>query len=284
MGDKSKIEWTDATWNPVTGCTKVSAGCKNCYAERLFPKVYPGRKFSDIQVHENRLDQPLRWRKPRMVFVNSMSDLFHENIPTAILERIFAVMALCPQHTFQVLTKRPERMQAFLSWEQRPGFVAASAGQDLGRYFRRDGSNWPGWPMKNCWLGVSVEDQATADERIPVLLQTPAAVRFVSYEPALGPVDFGRWIHEIPPSGDSRTGHDGGLFTQIDWVIAGGESGPKARDADPDWFRKVRDDCAAAGVAFFMKQMTKKAPIPDDLMIREYPITQGEVEDFNAER
>ena len=470
MGDKSKIEWTDATWNPVTGCTKVSAGCKNCYAERLFPRVYgkslvhlstglvaatPAaigghyrpRKFTDIQVHENRLDQPLRWKKPRMVFVNSMSDLFHPDVPDKVRDQVFAVMALCPQHTFQVLTKRPEGMNSYCGSDETLGRLLrllAEATQDSPVVYQRidhKSDGLKGFALPNVWMGVSVEDQATADERIPVLLQTPAAVRFVSYEPALAGIDFSPFFGYNPnhgedtekrrgslpgsidrdagdrpagenladqeqngksvdgqsgrnsmPSSPSReqdrsrisanqsdvcgdaaqrngasagvetfprpnpggSGHQpqereengqspgkpgsidrigksetrseragnsqsgesmgrGQQFDEIDnhsgggnqekegggreveqhseglrnsipdrfqdsqerasisWVICGGESGPKARHADPEWFRSVRDQCKEAGISFFMKQMTKKAPIPEDLMIREYP-------------
>lgn len=257
MGDRSQIEWTDSTWNPVTGCTKVSEGCHHCYAERVFQRVYPGRAFTDVQVHPERMDQPFRWKRPRMIFVNSMSDLFHESLPRKFIGEIFATIAACPQHIFQVLTKRPERMREAME----------SIGEAIRAYDARADDlvpETPPWPIPNLWLGVSVENQATADERIPILMKTSgAAVRFVSYEPALGPVDFGRWIHDIPPSGDSRTGHDGGLFTQIDWVIAGGESGPKARPSHPQWFRDMRDQCAAAGVSFFMKQWGEWAEIPD---------------------
>lgn len=249
MGDKSKIEWTDATWNPVTGCTKVSQGCKHCYAERLFPRVYgprikdpstwgpngSGRQFSDVRCHPERLDQPLHWRRPRRVFVNSMSDLFHEDVPDQFIKEVWATMANARQHTFQVLTKRPERMRDLLTdptWKL-----------------------WLGIPNGNAWLGVSIEDQPTADERIPLLLQTPAAVRFVSYEPALGPVDF---LDYLP---DTHDGHpDSRGEPWLDWVIAGGESGPKARPAHPDWFRSVRDQCQAAGVAFLFKQWGEWAP------------------------
>ena len=185
MADKSAIEWTDATWNPVTGCTKVSQGCKNCYAERLFPRVYGReiigslltdetgisrrREFTDVRLHYARLDHPLHWKKPRRIFVNSMSDLFHEDIPRDFIDAVWSTMAEAKWHIFQILTKRPERMLAFMEDRKRKGWKA----------------DW-----LNIWLGVSVEDQATADERIPLLLQTAAAVRFVSYEPALGPVDF----------------------------------------------------------------------------------------------
>lgn len=218
MSDGTKIEWTDATWNPVTGCAKVSQGCKNCYAERDWKRlsampqtVYFGRKFTDVATHNDRLGQPLRWKRPRRIFVNSMSDLFHLDVPDDFIERVFAVMAHAKQHTFQVLTKRPDRMR------------------HVARYI----ADINGRPLPNVWLGVSVEDQETADERIPILLDTPAAVRWISAEPLLGPIN----LHE-----------------RLDWVVAGGESGPNARPMHPDWLRSLRDQCNAAGVDFLFKQ------------------------------
>lgn len=255
MGDKSGIEWTDATWGPVTGCTKVSAGCKHCYAERQWPRlaanpktVYHGRKFKDVMCHEDRLDQPRRWTKPRMVFVNSVSDLFHEQVPDDFIARVFTEMRLCPQHTFQILTKRPERM-----WEWFRIFESGHS------YAFKE------WPLSNVWVGVSVEDQVTANDRLPFLFETPAAVRFVSCEPLLGPIDLLEYGYL--QNHEWAMGVPGGL----NWVIAGGESGPRARPSHPDWFLALRDQCVWAGVPFFMKQMASKAPIPDDLMIREYP-------------
>jgi protein gp37 len=252
----TKIEWTDETWNPVTGCTKVSQGCRACYAERLAPKVFAGQRvpdmggddpyasrprvFTDVRCHPERLDAPLHWKKPRRIFVNSMSDLFHEDVPDEFIDKIFAVMARCPQHTFQVLTKRPKRMLEYLGWPFRPASILQidhEAPPDLatGR-----------WPLPNVWLGVSVEDQETADERIPLLLQTPAAVRFISAEPLLGPIDLDGWLPGLFEWKHERA--------MLGWVIAGGESGPKARPSHPDWFRSLRDQCAAAGVPYFFKQ------------------------------
>lgn len=196
MSDKSRIEWTNATWNPVTGCMKISQGCKHCYAKRDWARlaampgtVYHGRAFEDVRTHAERLDQPLRWRKPRRVFVNSMSDLFHEDVPDEFIDQVFAIMALSPQHTFQVLTKRPERLRAYLSTglaDQRIWYAARPfCQQQMWDCYSKLPVPHPGagpggiglktWPIKNVWLGVSVEDQATADERIPLLLQTPAA-------------------------------------------------------------------------------------------------------------
>lgn len=250
MGDKSKIEWTDATWNPVSGCTKVSQGCKNCYAERVFPRAYAtsarlGREFTDVRCHPVRLNQPVRWKRPRKIFVNSMSDLFHEAVPDEFIWDIFDVMFRTHQHTYQILTKRADRMLKFCSSE---------------RAFAK--------PLPNVWLGVSVEDQETADERIPLLLQTPAAVRFVSYEPALGPVDFRLTPNPSP------------LTPSLDWVICGGESGPHARPMHPDWARSVRDQCQAAGVPFFFKQWGEWAEVcrrTDGNCVGKYVLEAGDV-------
>jgi protein gp37 len=249
MGAKTSIEWTNATWNPVTGCTKVSAGCKHCYAERVFPRVYgKERKFTDVVCHEDRLQQPLHWKKPRRIFVNSMSDLFHEDVPNDFLNRLFSnVMEMAERHTFQILTKRAGRMKEYLSWRWGEGRI----------------------PMRNIWIGVSVEDQKTADERIPLLLQTPAAVRFISYEPALAPIN----LAAVPAPGCYLDGFPDGLH----WVIAGSESGPQARDYDTEWFANVARQCEQANVPFFMKQLTMKGRTipfeqwPGYLQIREYP-------------
>ncbi len=269
----SKIEWTDATWNPVTGCTKVSQGCKHCYAEALAKRFWGDRKFTDIRLHHDRLEQPLRWRKPRMVFVNSMSDLFHEDVPEHFIRAVFTIMARARQHTFQVLTKRPERMRnVILTWR--------ASGLTL-----REG--YTDHPLPNVWLGVSAEDQETASARVPALLDTPAAIRFVSYEPALGAVFFGdaghHWLRGIKALGAHH--RDDGSHEiewsheapRLDWVIAGAESGLGARPADDAWFRSVSDECAAAYVPFFLKQRCRngrKIPFdewPDDLKVREWP-------------
>lgn len=446
MGDKTKIEWTDATWNPITGCSVVSPGCTNCYAMRLAGtrlRHHPSRAGltdpskagpvwnGQVRFNEQWLDQPLRWKRPRRIFVCAHGDLFHENAPDEWIDKVFAVMVVCPQHTFQCLTKRADRMRAYCSDEQTPfrvarqidaiqslhnqgpeeirpvvgypGYFASSHGfifsekrgrrrrisQDAGkqghqrvRLYRDDGdplgdrllvhrviletfigpplapsaqgrhrdgdpsnnavsnllwgdqeTNWDDsrrhgthrrysklqpwqvreikerakiarenadhiarvfdisatqvrniltgkqwavetpieWPIRNCWLGTSVEDQKSADERIPHLLDTPAAVKWVSYEPALGPVDFHlARLRGVPREHYAPTDLHR-VADRLHWIICGGESGPGARHMNPDWARSVRDQCHAAGVAFFMKQMAKKAPIPDDLMVREYP-------------
>lgn len=262
MGDKSAIEWTDATWNPVTGCTKVSQGCAHCYAERQFPRVYgTERKFTDVRCHEDRLDQPLRWSRPRKIFVNSMSDLFHPDVPFEFIKAVFDVISAANWHTFQILTKRPERMLQFAQW---------LAGQD--------DISIACWP-RNAWLGVSVEDQSTTDKRIPLLLQTPAAVRFVSAEPLLGPVVMEPlWLRPSPSTAflSGKVTWEMPAYTRIgcvglDWVIVGGESGPKARPLHPDWVRSIRDQCAQAGVPFLFKQWGEWWPISRTDGIHDLP-------------
>jgi protein gp37 len=266
---KTKIEWTDRVWNPVTGCTKVSQGCKNCYAEtiaeRFWAKQYPPnadgspRKFTDVRMHPERLQEPLKWKKPARVFVNSMSDLFHEDVPDGFIDQVFAVMAICKQHTFQILTKRPERV---LSWSsnfygtRRRGWIVPNNSRIASLNISK--IQYPDWPLPNVWLGVSVENQKTADERIPLLLQTQAAVKFLSCEPLLGPIQF----NQMMPDGDHLKNMGwiaGGEF--INWVIAGGESGPHARPMHPDWVRSIRDQCQAAGVPFFFKQWGEWLPV-----------------------
>ena len=279
----STIEWTDETWNPTTGCTKVSQGCKHCYAE-TFAKRKLGafadhasynegedwaieRKFTDVRCHPERLDQPLRWKRPRMVFVNSMSDLFHEDVPADFIAQVWITMARTPQHTFQVLTKRPERMRRLLtSAEPLSDFsVLPDAVHEIEVLDRIEagggGTVEYRWPLPNVWLGVSVEDQATADERIPILLDTPAAVRFVSYEPALGPVDFtdltvanGEQWNALDRY-EAADAEPGSPNTTLDWLIVGGESGPHARPFDIQWARDTIRQCREAGVPVFCKQL-----------------------------
>ncbi len=255
----TSIEWTDATWGPVTGCTKVSAGCKNCYAERVFPRAYGKvRKFTDVLTHPDRLEQPLHWKKPRRIFVNSMSDLFHEDVRDTFIADVFGVMARSPWHTYQILTKRPARM---LDWMGTgAGWMTAALNfqdRELG------GFAYP-WPLPNVWLGVSCEDQKTADERIPLLLQTPAAIRFVSAEPLLSRVTLLAFLYKnLRATGDFRGQqerrqmkftHDG-LLGRLHWVICGGESGPKARPLEAQWIRSIAAQCISAGVPLFIKQM-----------------------------
>lgn len=244
MGD-SAIHWTNKTWNPVTGCSKVSPGCAHCYAETLslrygYSKLpwLPKNADQNVILHPERLEAPLKWRKPSMIFVNSMSDLFHENVPDAFIASVFQVMADAKQHTFQVLTKRPERMATFLDSKEGLGCVAEATG-------------YP-YPLPNVWLGVSVENQYWADKRIPLLLNTPAAVRFLSCEPLLGPLNIKPYFYACSGCGDSPCDCKG---VAIQWCIVGGESaGPKRRYMNLDWARAIRDQCLATGVPFFYKQ------------------------------
>lgn len=251
MSANSSIEWTDATWNPVRGCTKVSAGCKNCYAERFAErwrgiKGHPFEQGFDVRLVPEALELPLKWRKPRRIFVNSVSDLFHKDVPFRFIHEVWGIMRQTPQHTYQILTKRADRMLEVVSQIR----AMEAMGYAKGFY-------------SHVHLGVSVEDQRAADERIPHLLKTPAAVRFLSCEPLLGPVDL-----QYPAfNGADSLGRLEGLH----WAIAGGESGPGARPMHPDWARSLRDQCQAAGVPFFFKQWGEWTPgenVPDD---RRYP-------------
>lgn len=268
------IGWTDQTWNPVTGCTPISPACDHCYARRMAKRLrgrygYPDmvsewsperggcmvhRDASfDVTLHEDKLRDPLHWRKPRRVFVVSMGDLFHEDVPRRSVIQVFATMALAPQHTFQVLTKRPTRMQTLLSsgdfWRS-VGYAASDrAGTDICAGDQLH-------PPSNVWLGVTAEDQQRADERIPILLQTPAAVRFVSVEPMLGPVHL-EWLKGLaslsPDWAGGTCGGTGHPHPLLDWVICGGETGPGARPMQPEWARSLRDQCHVARVPFWFK-------------------------------
>lgn len=284
MAGKTKIEWTEYSWNPIRGCSRITDGCRNCYAEDQAARIIRmdrgrgvpegqgsydgllakgGQWNGQIKVVPELLDQPLRWTKPRFIFVNSMSDLFHENVAEETIQRIFAVMAAAPQHTFQVLTKRADRMCQVLRTKDAR-WVAE--GQML---LTQEGVLKPDtyqvkWPLPNVWLGVSVENQAAANERVPKLLETPAAVRWLSMEPLLGPVDLEK-IQE--PSGDVFSAlygwHATGSFERvngIDWVVVGGESGPRARPMHRQWVRDLRDQCASTGVPFLFKQWGEWTP------------------------
>ena len=319
------IEWADEVWNPVRGCSRVSEGCRHCYAERqahrfsgegqpyegLTVLVLPGphkarrmrpRWTGEVRTVPEMLDRPMRWRKPRRVFVNSMSDLFHESVPFEFIASVFGVMAAAPQHKFQILTKRPARMHDFLTHPEVRHWVAQAraAGETQQRIADRYGISrslvsmiesgrvWGPpddleWPLRSVWLGVSVEDQATADERIPHLLACPAAVRWVSLEPMLGPVDLrlSTWTAE---SHEERRRSD-----DLHWVVVGGESGPDARPFELGWARQVVADCKAAGTPVFMKQLGARpreggSPVhlsdrkggdidewPADLRVRQWP-------------
>lgn len=291
MSDRSKIEWCDATWNPVTGCTKVSAGCANCYAETFAERWrgieghYFERGF-DLVLRPEKLYDPLSWKTRRRVFVNSMSDLFHERVSDEYIEQVFAVMAIT-KHTYQVLTKRADRALEFTSrgdlghaiyrwvsyWldEGDRGFLGHHWDRvhDLsGRSTTGSKFDFTAWklPLPNVWLGVSVEDQATADERIPVLLDCPASVRFVSAEPLLGPVDLTRLPYGVIEfaDGSAKPCTINGLECvdrHLNWVIAGGESGPKSREYKTEWAEYLRRQCAVAGVPFFHKQVGRNPTV-----------------------
>ncbi len=284
MSDNTGIEWADATWNPLVGCTKVSPGCDNCYAEGVVNrfaghnKAFPNT-FDVVTIRDRRmLEQPLRWARPRKVFVNSLSDLFHKDVPDEFIALVFAVMVATPQHTYQLLTKRHGRMRSLLNSEAfrclvsealtqwavtGDGAVKAAAGR----------SNWYAsnglWPLPNVWLGVSVEDQHWADLRIPALLDTPAAVRWISAEPLLGPVCVTPWLAK-----------DAGAAATLDWVVVGGESGVDARSMHPDWARHLRDDCAVEGVPFLFKQWGSWRPLRGNECARngdEWPVGTQDV-------
>ncbi len=257
---KTTIEWATHTWNPVMGCTPVSEGCANCYARTLIGRFSgrPGWPDSPdaVALFPERLEQPVHWRKPRRVFVCSMGDLFHEDVPDDFLCDVWMTMLQATQHTFMVLTKRPKRMYRFAS-----GMARMTGVPD------------------HIWIGVSVENQAAADERIPFLLQTPAAKRFVSLEPLLGPVDLraiGRTRYERyigPPEGYIAVNDGQDARWQLDLIITGAETGPGARPAELDWFRSLRDQCQEAGVPFFLKQVnTKRARELDGRPWEEWPI------------
>lgn len=254
MSDNSRIEWTEATWNPVTGCTKVSPGCDHCYAETLYNRFHGVGAFDKVTMRPTRLGQPFRWRKPRLIFVNSMSDLFHDDVTDTYICDVFAVMSLAPQHAFQVLTKRHGRMRSLLSDPAFEEAIRTSA--RVWKYGsgspdrRMDDRHYQTWPLPNVWLGVSVEDQKWASIRVPSLLDTPAAVRFLSCEPLLGPVCLDPW-HTEHVSGSRCSGPPA---AGLHWVIVGAESGRGARPMDEQWARDIKDQCVAAAVPFFLKQ------------------------------
>ncbi len=303
MANKTSIEWTDWNWNFLRGCSRVSSGCKNCYAEKMAARFsgeglpYHGiakmvggeaRWTGEVSFHEDILLAPLKRRKPTTYFVNSMSDLFHEKVKDEWLDKAFAVMALTPQHTYQILTKRPERMRDWFNerwqpataigetdWSGRHRQVLDEAETlllhtrfgDQDRFWTKEGghiSHSQPWPLPNVWLGVSVEDQKTADERIPLLLQTPAAVRWISYEPALGSVDFtnltsrheaGAVVSNFNAFFKRHTLNKGYPWPGLDWIVVGGESGPRARPFNIQWARDIIAQCKAAGVPVFIKQL-----------------------------
>ena len=297
---RTSIEWCDAVWNPVRGCSRVSEGCRHCYAERMASRFTEGafHRFAKrgkwtgrVELIPSKLDEPLRWRKPRRVFVTSMSDLFHEKLSDDARDAVFAVMALAQQHTFQSLTKRPDNQRRYLSDPETPKRVARSLSFRF-TYLSKSLSTIDGvrvvdfdtarvarvpelaWPLRNLWLGVSVEDQPTADERIPLLLGTPAATRFVSFEPAIGSVDFDDHRDWLTPSKAAGQA--------LDLVIVGGESGPGARPFDVAWARSTIRQCREAGVAAFCKQLGARpfdgvvpVPVPLQTVTHEAWIGSG---------
>lgn len=312
---KTSIEWTGRTWNPVRGCTRVSEGCRNCYAERQAVRMSgPGQAYEGlvrstpsgprwtgkVRLVPEHLHDPLAWQKPGMVFVNSMSDLFHDGLSNEDIAAVVGVILASEKQTHQVLTKRAERLPEWFCWlkdvAQRCSWswstvllsMAAGALEAAGQvvwatHLLELSRHSFAWPIKNLWLGVSVEDQEAANERIPHLLDTPAAVRFVSYEPALGPINFNaiRIPDETRPLHFSalQRQHDdcyGSSDTTLDWVIAGAESGHGARPMKEEWVRAARDQCAMAEVSFFYKQAVegrKKISLPmlDGVQHAEFP-------------
>lgn len=238
----TKIGRTQSTWNPIRGCTPASEGCDHCYAKRMALRF--GDKNFRPQTIPKRLDEPLKWRKPRMVFVGSMGDLFHEDISTGFIQSVFTIMANARQHIFQILTKRPNRMLKILTHWESTGLLLRSGF---------------GCTLPNVWLGVIAENQQTADERIPLLLQTPAALRYVSCEPLFEPINLndlpsisgiGRYLDSLSCAG--IVGSE--ILGKLDWVIVGGETGPGARECREEWVSNICEQCQAADVPFFFKQ------------------------------
>lgn len=282
----TKIQWADEVWNPVTGCTQISPGCKHCYAKEMARRLQAmGQpKYAngfEVNLHPDELEKPLRWRKPRRIFVCSMSDLFHEDVPNEFIAAVFGVMGSCPQHTWLVLTKRAERMASWFAWldEPRPnsnwepvcwypfGVELARFGIGTNEPLRHAIAGHPKrvggesrWPLPNVHLGVSVENQKHTD-RLRYLFECPAEVWWASVEPMLTHLDLRPWLEPIDPQTDTpRAGYApiAGLEDLagncLDWIVCGSESGPDARPMDIDWARSLRDQCCAAGVPFFLKQ------------------------------
>lgn len=298
MADQRKggISWTDRTWNPIRGCSRVSQGCVNCYAESMAARFSgPGQPYEGlakmtpsgarwtgkVEMVEKHLGDPLKWRKPAKIFVNSMSDLFHESLSNDQIRAVFMIMAKAHWHTFQVLTKRPERMLQFLEAHKTVTWKEGVTGR----------------LPRNIWLGVSIENQATADERIPILLQCPSAIRFVSYEPALGPVVLRpEWMRQQRGCDGKHYGrcgnglhhhHDEFCGPRLDWIIVGGESGPGARPFNIRWAMGTKLSCQKAGVAFFMKQIGSACGAkdragkdmsewPEELRVQQFPVSESE--------
>ncbi|WP_422444318.1 DUF5131 family protein [Thermoanaerobacterium sp. DL9XJH110] len=264
---QTKIEWATHVWNPISGCTPVSEGCENCYARRMAYRLrgrcgYPEDDPFRVTLHPEKLEEPLKWKKPKRVFVCSMGDLFHPAVPFTFLDKVFDTMLDANWHTYMILTKRPERMREYIE-------SCCEAMDYVGGKF----------PFTNIWLGVTVENQQAANERIPILFQIPTAVRFVSCEPLLGPMDLSEWLKEVRYCERHGQLCDEGVtwdnngqllckyckrpverFSLLNLVIVGGETGPGARPMHPDWARSLRDQCQAAGVTFFFKQWGEWMP------------------------
>ncbi|TXH20578.1 MAG: phage Gp37/Gp68 family protein [Mycobacterium sp.] len=282
MSATTSIEWTEATWNPVTGCTEVSPGCDHCYAKVIAERFRGGPAFPngfDVQLRPDKLDLPLRWRRPRRIFVNSMSDLFHDDVPDEYIAQVWAVMALAPRHTFQVLTKRHGRMRSLVGSGHFAGLVYKAVNAILAQgnpprlgddtiVAALDGfARGQFTVLPNVWGMVTAENQQWADIRIPALLDAPFAVRGVSLEPLLGPITLSQnWLVAeergavFPADVRVLLKHHG--VPMLDWVVVGGESGHGARPMHPDWARSLRDQCTAAGVPFLFKQWGEWAPAP----------------------
>jgi protein gp37 len=270
MGDTSTIEWTDRTLNLAYGCDKVSPACGHCYIDRSFPYRTAGLKFVKghipIQIFPNRLAWPFKWPKvPSKVFIESLSDIFHEDIPWDFLDQVFATMVLTPHLTYQLLTKRPERMYAYFA---EMGVLARilNAAIAIARERSLPLPDGLSFPISNLWLGVTVENEYWAHQRVPTLLQVPAVVHFLSMEPLLKRTKLSMdWLTGDP-------------LHRVNWVILGGESGPKFRRFDPDWAREIAAQCGEAGTATFVKQLggfrpgTRLEDLPEDLRIREFPL------------
>ncbi len=265
----TKIEWADVSWNPVTGCTPVSEGCKHCYAKRMAQRMrgrfgYPADDPFRVKLQYDRIEQPLHWRKPRRIFVCSMSDIFHQEIPDVYILRIFAIASSRPEHVFMILTKRPERMLQFSKID-----------------FPKTGHPIR-WPLPNVWIGVTAENQWRAEERIPILLRVQAAVRFVSVEPMLGPVDLTRLDNggeetynaltaEIKPRKNDSYKFRTSDTEPLSWVICGAETGPDRRFMNRGWAHSLRDQCQEASVPFFFKKDSNGNHDLDGEILEQWP-------------
>ena len=282
----SKIEWTDKTWNPITGCTKISAGCANCYAERMSKRLaglggYPKKDpFRPGLEHPKQWLKPCKWKKPRLIFVCSMGDLFHKDVSFDLVHKVLAVAINEPRHTFILLTKRPERMYEFITHYRHDGHHVFSdrvtpynPSRNKQAYLLLDHKQ--DWPLANLWLGGSAENQAALDARAPYVISTPSALWFMSLEPLIGPIDLRPRPNPdtcivCGEGPDAPHNHPFGYRNRgLDWIIVGGETGPGARPMHPEWVRKIRDQCAQAGIPFFFKSWGEYGPSGVDLQTGE---------------